>query len=293
MHLSYFSRPSPGTRPYVRYYTQREAQLGTSTVTIAVPARAAHLLDFEFGSPLETRASDTNGIRRPDPASLVGLETHRRHYLLFRGNIDSFSIHFQPDANHQLFGVPGIKITDCDYGAHAVLGSGASELQQRLGNARSFQERVQIADHFIASQSLSRPGRDSIELAANEIMRNHGRSRIDFLAHQTALSIRNFQRMFRERVGVPPKAYSRIVRFEAAVRAKAASPHVSWMTIAHEFGYHDQMHLIHDFRQLSGDTPSGTLGQAGLVFSDIQFAMHVDAEVTALRKMLTRLAHFY
>jgi AraC-like DNA-binding protein len=272
MQLSHFSKPSAGTRRYVRYYVQREAQLGTSTVTLPVPARAAHLLDFEFGNPIESRAPDTAVLRRPDTAALVGLETYRRHHLLIRGNIESFAIQFQPAAIHQLFGLPATDITDCDYAAHAVLGSAASELQQRLGNARSFQERVQIADHFIARQSLTAPVHDSIELAAHEIMRNDGRCRIDFLARHTGLSIRNFQRMFRERVGVSPKLYSRIVRFEAALRSKASSPQMSWMTIAHELGYHDQMHLIHDFRQLSGETPTGILGRAGVVFSPIQFA---------------------
>jgi hypothetical protein len=111
MHLSHFSKPSAGTRRYVRYYTQREAQLGTSTVMISVPARAAHLLDFEFGSPIESRAPDTDVIRRPDTAALVGLETYRRHYLLIRGNVESFAIQFQPAAIHQLFGVRAIDIT--------------------------------------------------------------------------------------------------------------------------------------------------------------------------------------
>jgi hypothetical protein len=96
MHLSYLSRPSEGARRFVRYYTQREAQLGTSTVTIAVPARATHLLDFEFGSPIKTRTSDTDVMRSPDTASLVGLETHRRHDLIVTGKIDSFGIQFQP-----------------------------------------------------------------------------------------------------------------------------------------------------------------------------------------------------
>jgi AraC-like DNA-binding protein len=249
---------------------------------ISVPARAAHLLDFEFGSPIESRAPDTDVIRRPDTAALVGLETYQRHYLLIRGNIESFGIQFQPAAIHQLFGVPAVDITDCDYAAHAVLGSAASELQQLLGNAPSFQERVQIADQFIARQSLTAPAHDSIELAANDIMRNDGRCRIDFLAHHTGLSIRSFQRMFRERIGVSPKVYSRIVRFEAALRTKAASPHISWMTIAHEFGYHDQMHLIHDFRQFSGETPKGMLARAGVVFSPIQFAAQGDREVLTL-----------
>jgi hypothetical protein len=95
MQLSHFSKPSAGTRRYVRYYVQREAQLGTSTVTIPVPARAAHLLDFEFGNPIESRAPDTAVLRRPDTAALVGLETYRRHHLLIRGNIESFAIQFQ------------------------------------------------------------------------------------------------------------------------------------------------------------------------------------------------------
>jgi len=185
---------------------QREAQLGTSTVVIPVSARAVHLLDFEFGSPIESRASDTDVILTADTAALVGLETYRRHQLLITGNIESFAIQFQPAAIHQLFGLPAIDITDCDYAAHPVLGSAVSELQQRLGTARSFQERVQIANQCIARQSLTAPVHDSIELAAHEIMRNDGRCRIDFLAHHTGLSVRCFQRMFRERVGVSPNS---------------------------------------------------------------------------------------
>ena len=69
----------------------------------------------------------------------------------------------------------------------------------------------------------------------------------------------NFQRVFLERVGVSPKLFSRIVRFEAALKSKTASPHVSWTTVAQECGFHDQMHLIHDFRQFSGEIPTNVL----------------------------------
>ena len=115
-------------------------------------------------------------------------------------------------------------------------------------------------------------------------LRNNGRYRVDVLAHHTGQSIRNFQRPFRERVGVSPKVYSRIVRFEAAARTEATSHHMSWMTIAHEFGYHDQMHFIHDFRKFSGETPSGMLGRQEVIFSAIQFALQADPEVQALEK---------
>jgi len=62
-------------------------------------------------------------------------------------------------------------------------------------------------------------------------------------------------------IGIPPKLYARIVRFEAALRRKAAVPESRWTDIAHSLGYHDQMHMVHDFNRLSGDSPTAIGGQ--------------------------------
>jgi AraC-like DNA-binding protein len=266
MHLSRFSESSKATKRYVRLYVQREAQLGISTFMHPVPARSANLLDFEFGGPIEIHTSGTDLTRTAETVALVGLQTSQRNQLLIRGNVESFVIFFQPAAIHQLFRLPPGDIINRDHAAHLVLGAAVSELHQQLGNAGSFQERVQIADQFIFSYSFRAPAPDRIELSANEIMRNRGGCRIDCLAHHAGLSIRNFQRMFRQQIGLSPKLYARIVRFESALKTKVSSPHRSWTTVAHEFGYHDQMHMIHDFQQLSGETPTGILGQMETVF---------------------------
>lgn len=60
---------------------------------------------------------------------------------------------------------------------------------------------------------------------------------------------------------MPPKLYARIVRFEAALRRKAAAPATQWTDIAHALSYHDQMHMVHDFNRLSGDSPRGICSQ--------------------------------
>jgi len=82
-----------------------------------------------------------------------------------------------------------------------------------------------------------------------------GQIPISHLSHATGLSARQFERRFTQQVGVRPKLYSRIARFEAALDNKLRSPGKSWLRVAHELGYHDQMHLIHDFRELSGEAP--------------------------------------
>src|SRR5450755_2457560 len=80
--------------------------------------------------------------------------------------------------------------------------------------------------------------------------------RVSDLAHNAGFGIRQFERRFRYEIGIPPKLYARIVRFEAALRRKAAAPETRWTDIAHALGYHDQMHMVHDFNRLSGDSPT-------------------------------------
>ena len=183
-----FGRPSDGTARYVRHYVQREVRLGDISVAIPVLARSSSLVDFEFGDPLEIHSSSTGFSKQAEAAALVGLETYRQNHLMVKGNVEHFAIHFQPLALRHLFGLPVFDLTNCNHAADSVLGSAWSELKQRLGEARSFQERVQLADGFIAVQNSRASARDSIELAANEILRSHGRCRIDALAHHTGFS---------------------------------------------------------------------------------------------------------
>lgn len=232
-----------------------------------VPARSANLLDFEFGGPIEIHSSGTNLTRTAESVAFVGLQTSQRNRLFIRGTVESFVIFFQPAAIHQLFKLPPGELIDRDHAAGLVLGKAISELHQKLGDACSFEERVQIANQFIFSYSLRAAPPDRIELLANEITRNHGACRMDCLAHQAGLSVRNFQRMFWQQIGLSPKLYARIVRFESALKIKVLFPGKSWTTVAHGLGYHDQMHMIHDFEKLSGETPTGILEQMEAVFA--------------------------
>jgi AraC-like DNA-binding protein len=160
-----------------------------------------------------------------------------------------------------LFSVPAEILTDADFDGEAALGRGLGELERRLGDALSFTARVRVADEYL---SAKRPPSDcvsSIVHAATEVHLNSGCVRVADLAHNTGLGIRQFERRFRHEIGIAPKLYARIVRFEAALRLKAESPDSQWTDIAHALGYHDQMHMVHDFNRLSGESPTAISGQ--------------------------------
>jgi AraC-like DNA-binding protein len=147
-------------------------------------------------------------------------------------------------------------LTNDDFEGEAVLGHGFGELLRRLGDVSSFADRVRVADAYLWAR---RPAPDSISAMTDAATKVHSRSgcvRVSDLAHHAGLSIRQFERRFRYEIGVQPKLYARIVRFEAALRRKATSPETRWTDVAHALGYHDQMHMVHDFNRLSGDSPT-------------------------------------
>jgi AraC-like DNA-binding protein len=108
---------------------------------------------------------------------------------------------------------------------------------------------------MIASALGHRPPADPVSAGANRILQRHGVVRIGELAQAAGLSQRQFERRFRGQIGVRPKLYARIARFEAALDSRARSGERSWTHIAQAFGYSDQMHLVHDFEEFSGETP--------------------------------------
>jgi transcriptional regulator GlxA family with amidase domain len=89
--------------------------------------------------------------------------------------------------------------------------------------------------------------------------------RIPDLASTLGIGQRQLERDFAAAFGMRPKLYARIVRFQTALDYKARSAR-TWTDVAHEFGYHDQMYLIHDFSEFTTGTPTETLGVLELFF---------------------------
>lgn len=94
-----------------------------------------------------------------------------------------------------------------------------------------------------------------IETAAKMLHHQKGQFRISELADYCGLSARQLQRTFRESVGVSPKLLARTIRFEEIRRRLMFEPDANLTDLAYEFGYTDQAHFIHDFKEFANRTP--------------------------------------
>lgn len=221
-----------------------------------------------FGDAVNVLDIDQRLQRRAPAAVLVGPQTHRKFEQQLRGTLSQFVIMFEPAGLQRLYSAPAQELTDRAFDAHLVLGAFISRLRQVLGDARSFEERVRLVNETLFQQARRCRAANTISQAAGWIVRAGGRVDIAALADSAGLSGRHFARRFIEQLGVRPKLFARVVRFQAALEAKALHAEKSWSEIALDFGYFDQMHMVHDFDQLAGGTPTEMLAQLEAVFVD-------------------------
>lgn len=204
-------------RSYVWAYGMTTGRVDSIPLVIPLPPRPKQLLTFSF--------ADSYGIRRPGSdhtgssprITVVSPQTHARAGLSVCGRVDNFTIHFQPSGFNRLFGIPMTQLTDAAYDAYAVIGPDIPGLEHELGDTPGFAERVRIIEERLIRMISRRSTLDAVAVAANSLFASDGMHRVSTMATEAGLSPRQFERRFLAQVGVPPKLYARIIRFNAAL----------------------------------------------------------------------------
>lgn len=261
MQVMRISGASARLTHYIRLYAHLQGSMGDTSLDYPVPARATPLLEFQFGATNEVHWCNRPLIESSQRVQVVGLQTHRRVRLRFSGNIDTFIIFFQPTGLHRLFSVPMDELTNSHHEAHAVLDAGVEELADRLSEGRSFEQRVEIANTYFTRRGAMLGPPDRVTRAAMSVLGRRGRIQVPALAREACMGERQFERRFIREIGLPPKLFARIARFESALESKALSSNESWTEITNRLGYFDQMHMIKDFKEFSGEVPTRLVTQ--------------------------------
>jgi AraC-like DNA-binding protein len=261
MHILRVRQPRPALRAFVRTFVERKIDATTNLIQ-PTTAQLEQILTFDFGTPVECWWPDGH-IQKIEATSVAGAQTHFACNLRLLAGAHSFGIFFQPTGFTALFAVPICELTNRQIEATPLLGPTIRSLWNRLGECLSFEQRVLVAEEFLLHQFTRRQELNTIAAAADYIFCSHGVIRISKVCHHVSVGLRQFERKFREEIGATPKAFARIARFQAALDAKITTPERTWLDIAHTFGYHDQMHMIHDFNILGRNSPSSLLENIG------------------------------
>lgn len=253
--------PDNRLRPFVHTYVEREAYLAAG-VELAEPvvARLSAILEFQFADPYDVPIYGLVGKNQSRPITVIGPITWRRARILIQGHVQALAVVFKPLGFHALFGVPVSPLTDEGVEGHALLGGSTSALYERLGNAKSFQERAGLLDDFFVRRLDSLRRAPTAALGLKHLIASAHPVPITDVVRQAGVSERQLERIALQQAGMSPLMMRRIARFQRALRLKLASGR-PWTDIAHAADYYDQMHMVREFRALAGAAPGATLRQ--------------------------------
>ncbi len=165
---------------------------------------------------------------------------------------------FKPGALYRLLGIPSSELTNCYIDAETLFPAQLiREVNERLVEAGiNYKEMIQIMNSFFLKR-MSHLKKDShqIDKISNLILMSNETYSIEWLAKESCLSLRQYERRFLERMGATPKYFSKVVRFENAFRMKNKFPQLDWLTIAVHCGYYDYQHLVKDYKELTLQSP--------------------------------------
>jgi len=127
----------------------------------------------------------------------------------------------------------------------------------------AYAKQILCSEQFNAARTRWTPADLTFLQSALELLYNtQGRIRISTLAAECFLSLRQFERRFKQCIGVSPKVFARLLRFEALLGSLIQGPAISFTDVSSRLGYHDQAHVIHEFKTWAGCTPTAFIARA-------------------------------
>ncbi|MDE5706106.1 AraC family transcriptional regulator [Muribaculum sp.] len=238
-------KPREELHPYVRYYWILESDEPFSVLTF--PIGCSQII-FHKGTPLYIPELD----KSQSHITISGQVNFPSH-IQSAGRLEMIVAVFYPHIIGIFIDTPPSAFYNLEVSGYDIESRQLNEIAQRIFDSESHEECIAILETFLLSKIRYSLNIRRIGESVNTLLRAPY-TKVDTLAADACLSKRQYERVFCETVGMNPKEYARIVRFQKALWLMQQGECCN-AGIAAECGFSDQSHFIKDFRKLSGHTP--------------------------------------
>lgn len=234
------------------YYRERTG----SFTSRAELASTSGVLIVNLGDPLEIVSANGRIIRLECGQGFAGGLADGTSISRSTGAQAGVHLHCPLETLGRLLGMSPSEIANSVVRLDEALGNCGTELGEMLAEADSADRRFDRLDAFVTRRLAASAAADRRIIAACAALRGAPDLPVATLADDLNLDRRNFARMFRDVLGVSPRRYARLARFQAFAAAIGASPAARLADLAADAGYYDQPHLNRDVRAFAAMTPA-------------------------------------
>jgi AraC-like DNA-binding protein len=243
--------PTIHLKPFIKRFWSVEVNLLKNEVhTQRVVATGLPELSFYFGSqPFSTQRSLSG-------SALLNVQQNDFFDLQIPSNSSIFAITFQPHGLNRFLRIPLNELKNFIITSEIKTKDFFPSLEAQLSEANNFHLRTKIAERYFLNLLNYRDDlfiHEGIANSIHQIKKTKANISIDTLALDACMSRKQFERKFSENIGISPKQYLKIIRFQNSIKLNQSNKNLT--TLAYEAGYFDQSHFVKQIKELTGYTP--------------------------------------
>ena len=212
-------------------------------------------LFFNYKGP--TIQTDEIHSRRVLPMAFVGGLTDCPIIIDGVGSIGMVAFNFYPEGLYHFVRDSMTQITNNTIDLRDIMGDKVRIIQERLAETSDNYAKIDLLQQFLIEHLKSKriTYNKALEIAQLKLLASSGNVTIHELIDETGVSISSLERYFRNQIGISPKSYASILRFNNVFKQLKQYNSLKWQDIVYNCGYYDQAHLIREFSRYTGETP--------------------------------------
>jgi AraC-like DNA-binding protein len=246
------ARPcSPRLAPFISSFHYHERELA-ATVERILPTGQAHLMVNLDEDEFRTYSGPDSGTIHCTRGAVLAGPHGRSTAIDTREQRRLIAVEFKLGGVATFFRMPISEVSDQVVELDNIWGRDGGVLRERLCEASTPSEKFRVLEAVLIERVV-RSCDPAIAAALSMLERGVS---VAQTRSSVGLLPKTFVRRFREQVGLAPKRLSRVRRLQRILRSVPRPADVDWCMVAAEHGYADQAHFIHDFRDLTGMTPT-------------------------------------
>lgn len=180
--------------------------------------------------------------------------------------ISCIAICFRSALGYKFFPLPMLEVSDRVTELADIWQHMAAELEDRVANAPTDQQRVDIVQQYLLAQLIHSIHDRQIMGPVQSINLLKGQVSVKALSKESNISERQLSRKFQQFIGLSPKEYAQVHRFLHSLQLLKENTARSLTHITYESGYYDQAHFIHECRKYSGFAPRELLSSKNVLY---------------------------
>lgn len=208
---------------------------------------------FHYGSPSIFQKKDSS--KNIEPNLVICGQQTSYYDLSLSGKTGMILIVFKPHGVKSFFNFPITELLNENLSLHDLLNNETIELEDKLFNSPNNRQRITLLENFLIKRLIHNNEFERVEHALKIIENSKGQIKTQDIAHEVCLGIKQFERTFSKYVGINPKKYASIARFQNVIQMKRKHDNSSMFQLAFDNGYYDHAHFIHDFKSFTGLSP--------------------------------------